>query len=189
MHALYGFIGGRIFWSMSDKIKCIYLFRANYRMLIHGHFFVGFFLILFWACQNCTFSISIWYIFTYLTLNWMKVVWKHIFENRIYKIFPYILWIKFWCFWFKHSTMSLSYCLCWLRQYTSLQSKGFHQSVVAWSSGWNLVSYPYVWWFWLHLLLCKYSPTNTQAPNVWIRCPHIRIKINLQSNTKTWKSK
>lgn len=124
MHALYGFTGGRIFWSMYDKIKCIYLFRANYRMLIHGHFFVGFFLILFWACQNCTFSISIWYIFTYLTLNWMKVVWKHIFENRIYKIFPYILWIKFWCFWFKHSTMSLSYCLCWLRQYPSLQSKG-----------------------------------------------------------------
>lgn len=72
-----------------------------------------FFKILFWAC---TFSISIWYIFTYLTLNWMKVVWKLIFENRIYKIFPYILWNKFWCFWFKHSTMSLSYCLCWLRQ-------------------------------------------------------------------------
>lgn len=108
LHALYGFIGGRIFWSMYDKIKCIFLFLANYRMLIHSHFFVGFFfLILFWAWQNCTFSISIWYIFTYLTLNWMKVVWKHIFENRIYKIFPYILWIKFWCFRFKHSTIIL----------------------------------------------------------------------------------
>lgn len=121
MHALYGFIGGRIFRSMYDKIKCIFLFLANYRMLIHGHFFVGFFLNS--VLSVYFFDIYMIYIYIFNTkLDERRLetyFWK---QNQ--KIFPYILWIKFWCFWFKHSTMSLSYCLCWLRQYPSLQSKG-----------------------------------------------------------------